>query len=259
MVQGAVLAALLSCLLALPSPARAAPSVRLTASFSPDRLGAGTTIKVGFQIAYPSGQAPLAATEIQFFLPRGLGIATSELGLQSCLPAQLELGGRAACPPNSLMGHGSAVTAVPFGSRFVIEHTAVTLFSAPVENGNPQLLFVATGESPVIAEVIFAALILPAGPRFGGVIDTRLPLVPSVPNGPDVALLGLQTTIGPAGITYRENVGGRIVSFRPRGILLPKSCPRGGFPFAVHLSFSDGSGAGAGAAVPCPRRRAGRG
>lgn len=251
------LAGLCTCVLALlpQAAARGAPSVKLAASFSPDRLGASTTIRVGFQLAYPIGMAALAATEIQFFLPRGLGIATSELGLQNCLPAQLELGGRAACPSNSLMGHGSAVTAVPFGSRFVIERTAITLFSGPLSKGDPQLLFVATGESPVIAEVIFAALVLSAGPRFGGVIDARLPLVPSVPDGPDVALLGLQTTIGPAGITYHENVDGRIVSFRPRGILLPRSCPRGGFPFAVHLSFSDGSGAGANAAVPCPRSR----
>jgi hypothetical protein len=244
---------------AVPAPpARAAPAVKLTASFSPDRLGAGTTIRVGFRVAYASGEAPLPATEIQFFLPVGLGIATSELGLENCLPSQLELEGRAACPSNSLMGHGSAVTAVPFGSRFVTERTSVTLFSGPVQNGHPQLLFVASGEYPVIAEVIFGALVLPAGPRFGGLIDTKLPLVPSVPDGPDVALLGLQTTIGPAGITYHENVNGRIVSFRPRGILLPRSCPHGGFPFAVHLSFSDGSGAGANAAVPCPRRRAGR-
>ena len=60
-----------------------------------------------------------------------------------------------------------------------------------------------------------------------------------------MALLGLQTTIGPAGIVYHEDIGGKTVNFRPRGILLPKSCPRGGFPFAVHLSFSDGSSAGA--------------
>ncbi len=226
--------------------------MRLQASFSPERLGAGTTIKIGFHVAYPSGAAPLAATAIQFFLPRGLGIATSELGLQNCQPSQLELLGRAACPTDSLMGHGSAVTAVPFGSRFVIERTSIALFSGPLQSGDPQLLFVAAGEYPVIAEVIFSALVLSTGPRFGGLIQTQLPLVPSVPNGPDVALLGLQTTIGPAGITYSEEIGGRIVRFRPRGILLPKSCPRGGFPFAVHLSFSDGSGAGANATVRCP-------
>ncbi len=234
----------------------AAPSVKLAASFSPDRLGAGTTIKLGFHVSYPSGEMPLPATGIQFFLPRGLGIATSELGLQNCLPAQLERLGRAACPANSLMGHGSAMTAVPFGTRFVIERTAVTLFSGPVQGSDPQLLFVVVGEYPVIAEVLFSALVLPAGHGFGGLIETTLPLVPSVPEGPDVALLGLQTTIGPAGITYRESVDGRIVSFHPRGILLPKSCPRGGFPFAVRLSFSDGSSAAAHATVACPRKPA---
>jgi hypothetical protein len=66
------------------------------------------------------------------------------------------------------MGHGSATTAVPFGSRFVIEHTGITLFSGPVQAGDPQLLFVTVGEYPVIAEIIFSALVLPAGPRFGG-------------------------------------------------------------------------------------------
>ncbi len=239
-------------LASLAATAAGTPSVKLAASFTPERLGAGTTIRIGFHVAYPSAEAPLAATAIQFFLPSGLGIATSELGLQNCLPAQLELLGRAACPPNSLMGHGSATTAVPFGSSFVTEHTSVTLFSGPIVGSNPQLLFVTVGEYPVIAEVIFSALVLPAGSPFGGLIETKLPLVPSVPYGPDIALLGLQTTIGPAGITYREDIDGKIVDFRPRGILLPTRCPRGGFPFAVHLDFSDGTNAGANATVPCP-------
>jgi hypothetical protein len=245
-----------ACVPALIPTAMATPSVKLAASFSPERLGKGTTIRIGFHVAYPSGEAPLAATAIQFFLPPGLGIATSELGLQNCLPANLERYGPAACPSNSLMGHGSATTAVPFGSHFVIEHTSVTLFSGPVQGSDPQLLFVTVGEYPVIAEIIFSALVLPAGPRFGGLIETKLPLVPSVPYGPDVALLGLQTTIGPAGIVYHEDIGGKTIDFHPRGILLPKSCPRGGFPFAVRLSFSDGANAGAGATVPCPNNSA---
>jgi hypothetical protein len=261
LIAGLAFACAWACILGalgtvLAPVAIAAPSVKLAASFSPERLGKGTTIHVGFQVVYPSGELPLAATSIQFFLPPGLGIGTSELGLQNCQPTQLELLGRAGCPPNSLMGHGTATTAVPFGSRFVIEHTSVTLFSGPLVGSNPQLLFVTVGEYPVIAEVIFSALVLPAGPHFGGVIETKLPLVPSVPYGPDIALLGLQTTIGPAGIVYHEDIDGKIVSFRPRGILLPKRCPRGGFPFAVHLNFSDGTAAGANATVPCPRSSA---
>ena len=240
------------CLLVAPV-AHAAPGVSLKAAVTPDRPGASTTIHIGFEVAYPDGEPPLPATEIQFFLPKGLGIANSELGLANCLPAQLELEGAVACPPNSLMGHGQAVTAVPFGSHFVVERTTMALFSGPLREGHPQLLFVARGEYPVIAEVIFGGLVLPADARYGGLIETQLPLVPSVPNGPDVALLGLQTTIGPAGITYHERVNGKIVSFHPKGIRLPPGCPHGGFPFAVHLSFQDGSVAAARTAVPCPR------
>jgi hypothetical protein len=255
LLVGLVLAGAWACLAVVDRTAAwGRPTVRLSSTFTPDQLGARTTIGLSFRILYPRGESPLAATRLELFLPHGLGIATSELGLQNCILARLERDGRAGCPPNSLMGRGSAITAVPFGSRFVVERTGITLFSGPLQDGHPQLLFVAVGEYPVIAEVAFSALVLPAGPRFGGLIDTMLPLVPSVPDGPNVALLGLATTIGPAGITYRENVGGRTVSFHPKGILLPRSCPRGGFPFAVQLSFIDGSSAGANASVPCPRK-----
>jgi len=244
--------ALLAC--ACPSaPALGARSVRLKASFTPERLGAGTTIRVGFRISNRAGQAPSPVTDVQLLLPAGLGITTSDLGLETCLLAQLEERGLLGCPPDSLMGHGSAFAEVPFGSSFVTEKTSVLLFSGPLREGHPELLMFTSGEAPVIADLAFSSLVLPARAPFGGLIDTTLPLVPSVPEGPDVALVALATTIGPAGITYYETVKGKRVSFHPRGILLPRRCPRGGFPFAVRLTFQDGSGAGASAAVPCPR------
>jgi hypothetical protein len=234
--------------------AREARTVRLTAAFSPKRLGKGTTIHFGLRIATPTGHAPSPVTGLQLLLPAGLGIASSDLGLESCTPWKLEYEGLAGCPPNSLMGRGSATAEVPFGSAFVTEQAPITLFSGPLKDGHPQLLFFASGEFPVLANIIFAALVLPAKAPFGGLLNTTPPLVPSVPEGPDVALVRLVTTIGPSGITYHERVKGRTVSFHPRGILLPKICPRGGFAFAVRLSFQDATHASAGIAVPCPRR-----
>lgn len=228
-------------------------SVRLRASFTPERLGHGTTVRMGFHVAVAAGGTPSAPVEVQLLLPAGLGIATSDLGLETCTLAKLTLQGPAGCPPDSLMGHGSALAEVPFGSSFVVERARVLIFSAPLREGRSELLMVAVGEFPVLADLVFPSLVLPARAPFGGLIDTTLPLVPSVPEGPDVALVELQTTIGPAGITYYETIKGRRVAFRPRGILLPARCPRGGFPFAVRLSFQDGSAAGARTAVPCPR------
>ncbi|HEY2633061.1 MAG TPA: hypothetical protein VGI26_11870, partial [Solirubrobacteraceae bacterium] len=205
-----------------------------------------------FRVETPAGQAPTPLSEVRLLLPRGLGVTTSDLGLETCLIAQLEQRGFSGCPADSLMGHGTATAEVPFGSSYVVERTKVLLFSGPLQDGHFQLLMLASGEKPVIANLVFPTLVLPARAPYGGAIDTALPLIPSVPEGPDVALVALKTTIGPAGITYYETIKGRRVAFRPRGILLPSKCPHGGFPFAARLSFTDGTQSVANTKVRCP-------
>ncbi len=81
-----------------------------------------------------------------------------------------------------------------------------------------------------------------------------VPLVPSLPDSPDVAVVQLTTTLGPLGITYYERVHGHTIAYHPRGLLLPDSCPRGGFPFAAELGFVDGSTASARRCVPGARQ-----
>ncbi len=232
-------------------------TVRLSAAFSPERLGAATTVTTSLRVIPARAQTALPITKIELLYPAELGFGTSELGLEDCLPAQLEARGSSACPPDSLMGRGSALVQVPFGPRTVSETAPVTIFSQPVRSGKLGLLFLASGTLPVIANLVFGAFVGHADAPFGGLIETTLPPVPSVPKGPDIALVGLRTTIGPADIVYSERVKGRTVKFHPRGMLLPRRCPRGGFPFAVHVSFGDGSGAGANAKVPCPPGRVG--
>jgi hypothetical protein len=238
--------------------ASAAPAVKLEATFTPERLGAGTTVHVGFQIAARAGQAPSPVTGIQLRYPHGLGLASSDLGLETCAPTLLEVSGLTACPTDSLMGRGSAVVEVPSRTDSVLEQARVTLVSGPVQNGHLDLLYFVSGDLPVLARLVFPGLVLPTSLPFGGNLETKLPLVQSVPEGPDVALTQMQTTIGPSGITYTERVKGRLISFHPKGILLPSSCPNGGFPFAVRLSFQDGASARAGTRVPCPAKGSAR-
>lgn len=237
----------------------ASTSVKLTASFSPARLGAGTTVRIGFSIGYPPGQPPMAVTEMRMLLPRGLSIASSELGLATCVAQRLRSEGPSGCPPNSVLGRGWTWTEVPFGSSLVREKAVVTVFSGALQDGHPQLLFLASASFPVIADIVFGSLVLPAKASFGAMIDAQLPLVASVPGAPDVALTSLQTTIGPEGIVYREDLNGRVVSFHPSGILLPNRCPHGGFRFAVELEFQDTSTVSAQTTVHCrllrPRAR----
>jgi hypothetical protein len=255
-VTRALTAVVLACI-CWPVPASAAPTVKLTAAFTPERLGGGTTVHLGFRIGAGAGETPAPVTDIELLYPAGLGLGTSELGLQTCLPAVLEQGGPAACPTNSLMGRGSATVRVPFRTDSVRERARVTLVSGPVQNGRLGLMFFADGDFPVLAALVFPGLVTPAQAPWGGLLAAELPLVASVPQGPDVVLTEMQTTIGPRGILYTERVHGRTIYFHPAGILLPATCPRGGFPFAIRLSFEGGATASGSTAVPCPRARRG--
>lgn len=231
-----------------------AQAARLTASFSPERLGGETTVHLGIQMVRPAGGTPSAVTAIAVLYPAELGIGTSGLGLDTCSIPQLQAEGQAGCPANSLVGYGSALVEVPFDTGSVFEHVRITLLSGPLQEGHPGLLFYVSGRYPVLAHLLFPGVLLPSQAPFGGLLDMTLPLVPAVPEGPDVELIRMSTTIGPRGLVYHERIGGRMVAFHPQRSLLPRSCPRGGFPFAASVTLQSGAVAKGSTTVPCPRR-----
>jgi hypothetical protein len=246
--------AVLLCAL-LPAAARAAPGVALHASFTPDRLGASTTIGFEFTIAREQGHVPPPLTHVTLRMPAGLSYATSTLGLAICTPEALVAKGLAGCSPNSRLGHGSAFVEVPFGPDAGREIPDVEALMGPPQNGNVVVLFYANGEIPIFAQLVFSGELLPGAGPFGMTLDTTVPLVPGVTNGPPVSILRVSSTIGPSRLTYYRRVHGRRVAYHPRGIEVPERCPRGGFPFAADFTFLDGSHAEARTTVPCPRRR----
>jgi hypothetical protein len=253
-VLGALTTVLLC--LCLVASASAMQSVELNPGFAPYRLGAPTTIDLGMQIQAPPGQIPSALREIEVRYPQNLGFALSKLGLAVCSPAMLEAAGASGCPTNSIMGGGSATAELRFGPQLVTEHASISIARAPDREGHISLLLYASGPSPVNTQILSPAQLLPTGPPFGGRLNMELPLIPSVPGAADVAIVSLDVTIGPRGLTYYERVDGTTLAYTPRGILLPDACPRGGFPFAASFWFLDGSHPEARATLPCPRRRA---
>ena len=144
---------------------------------------------------------------------------------------------------------------LPFGPEILIEQTQTEIFAAPTNSTQPQLkmLFYATGKRPVLARLILPAEMLPAAPPFSGILDTRLPLVPTLPEESSAAVVKLTSILGPPGITYYEYRRHRAIPYQPQGILLPKTCPPGGFRFAATFEFEDLSHASSSATVPCPR------
>ena len=255
MSRCAALTALTAVLLCLSAPAGAdavSEDASLHASFAPDQLGAPTTITFAFHLSTTEGAAPPPLTSMDLRMPAGMNYTTTTLGLALCQPAALVARGIAGCPANSRLGYGSAYVEVPFGTGAGHEIPEIQALAGPSAHGNLVVLFYANGLYPVYAQLAFTGEVLPDTGRFGSQLATTVPLVTSVPGGPDVSILSVTSTIGPSHLTYYRHSHGHLVAFRPRGVSVPERCPRGGFPFAAEFTFQDGSKTTAATTVPCP-------
>ncbi|MGH2853103.1 MAG: hypothetical protein ACRDLF_02780 [Solirubrobacteraceae bacterium] len=232
----------------------ASEKANLTAKFVPYRLGANTTILIGFRIASHSGGLPAPLTHVTVALPASLGFAATTLGLATCDVATLMERGPSGCPPDAEMGFGTAIVEVPFGPEILRETGYVTTVMAPSTGTQTKLLFYAEGRTPVSASLVFPGELLSedAGSPFGTLIETAVPLIPSLPGGPFVSVTRFETTFGPEHLTYIRYAHGKRVGYRPVGIAIPKRCPRDGFKFAATFSFADGTDATATSIVQCP-------
>jgi hypothetical protein len=256
LLVAALAALVLICCACLPATAGAAQAVKLHASLTPEQLGAGTTIAFAFTVSSTAaGHVPSPLTGVELLYPANLGLATSGLGLATCTATILEELGPEGCPSESQMGYGAGLVEVPFGPEILQETATTKVFMAQLNHGHLGLVFYADGATPVAAQIVFPGLVLPASDPYGGNLSTTIPLVPTLPGAPDAAVVKLSTTIGPEHITYYERIHGRYLPYHPRGIVLPRTCPPGGFKFAARFTFQDTTHASAHTAVPCPRRR----
>ena len=239
----------------LPETARASQHVTLQTKFIPDRLGEATTIEFGFRVnSLTPGKVPSPVTVVSLDLPAGLGLATSTLGLAQCTPSILLEQGPSGCPANSRVGTGTARAELPSEGEILTETAVVQALLGPPVNEAEQVLFYAEANTPVSAQLVFPGLVLLApSARYGGRLDTAIPLIPTWIDGPDIAVTSFSSTLGPLGLTYYRHVDNKIVPFKPKGIAVPTKCPRGGFPFRADFSFVDGTHATAQSVVPCPR------
>jgi hypothetical protein len=244
--------ALLVCGCLPAAAAQASETVALQTSFTPDRLGASTTIGFGFTISSTTGGLPSPLTHLDLRMPQNMNYITSSLGTSTCEPAALVEKGLVGCPSNSQLGYGNAYVEVPFGQSSGREIPDIEALMGPPHNGNAVVLFYANGLAPVYAQIVFQGELVSGGGPFGESLDAGVPLIPSVTNGPPVSIIHVESTIGPNHLNYHKRVHGKLVSYKPQGVDIPESCPHGGFPFEADFAFLDGSTVTAHSTVPCP-------
>jgi hypothetical protein len=229
--------------------ATAAPTVTLKASAVPipgfpgtgDVLGAGTEVEVQVTITGTEyGGFPSPVTGMSLYSPAGSGVSSA--GFPTCALSALEAGGPAACPQGSAAGPvGVGSGAVAFGGERVPENVTIQEFFAPDDS----LSFYVEGKTPASFQILEKAHWISAGAPFGKEVLVEVPLVETVPDGPDASILSFKVKVGAA---YRR--GKRVVSY----ITQPKRCPRGGFPMKMEVKFLNGETVTVSYAVPCPKR-----
>lgn len=224
-----------------PPPLPEATTAAIHASFSPDRLGA----KAAFTFAVHFGggaldvPSPVRKAVVQF--PAGLTLEVPKL--ESCSKARLQARGPRGCPPQSVIGTGHALADVHVGSSVESEEAAISVFVGPPQGPNPTIEILGQGYSPLEERVVITATALPDDPPYGEKLVMSVPAIPTIPLEPNASEVSFTVTVGGKAAKRHHN---------PNTVLLPTSCPTGGFPFAAEFTYENNSTSTSTATVPCP-------
>lgn len=260
-VSSAALAAALVVLSGLAaSPASAGPAIRMSAGFAPGaRLGASSEMHAELHIDSRRVRGQLTSAQVLY--PKGLGLVASGLGLATCTRPASEFEavlirgrGLVGCPPNAVLGYGTARAEVRLLAGDIINETAtLTVLSGPLQLGALGLVVFVEGQHPLGAKLVYAGEVGAGRGPFGGSLVVRMPAIPSIADLATIALTDLRLSIGSRRITYYKRVRGKRVAYHPEGIALPGRCPKGGFRFRAKLAFDDGARLSAETTVSCAR------
>jgi hypothetical protein len=225
-------------------PTASTPRTSLTVRLDPDHARASTTIHFAFHITPAEGDLPPALTKLVVRLPPHVGIDTS--GLAVCRSARaLEAHGARACSPYAQVGSGVVDVRMPLGEEVRLERATLTVFNG----ASHSLLFLAVGRVPIATRQVFPAVIQQS--HGAARIDATIPIIRSLPNSPDGAIVSMSSSIGTLSRRYYRSTGGHRVLIHPRGVTLPSACPPAGLPFAASFVFAEGPPARASSVAAC--------
>jgi hypothetical protein len=209
-------------------------------SFSPDRLGAKAafTFSVNFSGGALGVPSPVRKAIVHF----PLGLSMNIPRLRACPRARLQAHGARGCPAQALVGVGHAVAAVHAGAGVEREDARVWAFLGPPQGVNPTIELLGEGYTPLLERVVITGVARPDRPPYGEELVMSIPAIPSIPYEPNASTVSFTMTVG----------GSRFRRHSPNTVLLPTTCPAGGFPFAADFTYEDGSTSTAQATVPCP-------
>jgi hypothetical protein len=227
---------------AIATPEPPSTSARIAPSLSPNRLGAraALTFTTGFAGGEFGVPSPLRRSVLRF--PAGMSVDIPSL--HACSARRLRALGPSGCPARSEIGRGSAFAEVLAGSELLREHVAMWAFVGPLQNSGPTVEILARGHTPFDKQVVLTGRVLPDSPPYGEKLVLSIPAIHTLRFEPDASMRTFSLTLG---ADRRQHP-----TRNTNAIVVPASCPPGGFPFAAEFTYADGSGDSALTTTPCP-------
>jgi hypothetical protein len=236
---------------ALAGIAWAGDALIVNEAFTPDRLGATTNLSITASFASSADVPPAPIDKLTLYGPAGLGIQAQGAG--TCMAGTLERRGPAGCPANSRVGFGGGVAVVALPGQLVHEQFTLDFFFASTKPGRLSLLAYASGSAPVAASLVVVAREIPTPRPYGLGFSTQVPQVSTIPGVEYVSVESAFATLGASNVAYYKTVHGRRTLVHLKGLIVPRTCPSGGFPTRGTVEFSDGATFTVNPAIPCPR------
>jgi AcrR family transcriptional regulator len=215
-------------------------SATITPSLNPDRLGARAALTFSIRYVAANNAVPTPVRRSVLRLPAGLILDIPKL--RSCSANHLRAHGALGCPPQSLIGTGHALVETHAGSQTIAENVRLWAYVGGFDNhGQPAFEILGQGYTPLERRVVFGGTVRPDRAPYGEALTISIPAVPTLSFEPDASLVSFSLTVGTSRRTHDANT-----------VLVPSSCPPGGFPFAAEFTYANGSTGSASATSPCP-------
>ena len=220
---------------------QASTTATIAPSLLPNRLGAEGALQLTIRYSSNESAVPLPVSRSVLRFPMGLGVEIPHL--RSCSLTRLRSLGPKACPVQSLLGRGHAIAEAQAGSQIISEGIDLTLFVGPFHNLQPTFEILGQGYSPFNERVVLTGTVRPDTPPYGEDLVLSIPPIPTLPLEPDASIVSMSLTVGTPKPRHPITVN---------TVVVPPSCPIGGFPFAAEFTYADGSTSSDIADASCP-------
>lgn len=247
-----LLASLAGCAcLAVVSAAWAAQTLSIHTTFTPDKLGAPTNLSATALFGSTTPGVPSPIRHVTAYGPAGLTLDTRGAG--ACTPAKLEAVGPSACPADSRVGFGGGIGLLELAGEVIHEPFTLDFFLGPREGSRAVVLIYVNAVTPVSVQLVLTAREV-HGPRpYGWGVEFEIPTIPTLPGASYASVEKTSFSFGDSKVAYFRTIHGRRRLVHVKGLIVPRSCPTGGFPYEASFSFEDGTSNTYRGAIPCPR------